>query len=387
MNHEATNRAICQCLVALVGNQIKSDCTATQQPEPLFQRACQVHGMAACIARSEPFQRWATPSLAAWADQQYALNRRRIEIMQTELGDILRLFAKHDLPLMPMKGAILTAHYYPTIGLRPMADLDLLIRPVDLQRAGCLLKELGYQPEVAHWKHTEFSRPDNRRVVDAESEHPDNPRKLELHVHCRERFGGPTVDLTALMWQDALEKKFDFMGLSVTLPQPEALLLHLLVHATYHFWQGRGRLIQIVDFFMMEQSGELVMETMLDLLHGLDARYSYPALRLWGRYFPSPFNEALLAEQRERVSESFHHWAEGLDLVHSSYLSAKPSGLYSMKALKFSEGRPKEVLQAIRFALLPSLEEIALDHPNLAQSKFPWLAYGLLPLDWLRRLR
>lgn len=177
------------------------------------------------------------------------------------------------------------------------------------------------------------------------------------------------------------------MGQSVTVPQPEALLLHLLAHATYHFWQGRGRLIQVVDFFMMEQHGDLVMETMLDLLNSLDARYSYPALLLWQRYFPAPFNKALLAKQRERVSESFHRWAEGLDLVNSSYLSAKPSGLYSMKALKFSEGRPKEVLQAVRFALLPSLEEIALDHPKLAQSKFPWLAYGLLPFDWLRRLR
>jgi hypothetical protein len=60
--------------------------------------------------------------------------------------------------------------------------------------------------------------------------------------------------------------------------------------------------------------------------------------------------------------------------------------LYLFKALKFSEGRPAEVAQALRFAMLPSLEEIALDHPQLAQSKAPWLAYFLLPLDWARRI-
>jgi hypothetical protein len=44
------------------------------------------------------------------------------------------------------------------------------------------------------------------------------------------------------------------------------------------------------------------------------------------------------------------------------------------------------VALALRWALLPSLEEIALDHPRLAQSKIPWLAYFLLPLDWARRI-
>jgi hypothetical protein len=58
-----------------------------------------------------------------------------------------------------------------------------------------------------------------------------------------------------------------------------------------------------------------------------------------------------------------------------------------MKALRFSKGRPREVGQALRFALLPRLEEILLDHPKLAQSRWPYLAYGLLPLDWLKRLQ
>jgi hypothetical protein len=75
-----------------------------------------------------------------------------------------------------------------------------------------------------------------------------------------------------------------------------------------------------------------------------------------------------------------------LDPVNSSYLNPDPVGLYLGKALRFSEGRPPEVLQALRFALLPGLTELALDHPRLAQSKAPWLAYFLLPLDWARRL-
>jgi hypothetical protein len=48
--------------------------------------------------------------------------------------------------------------------------------------------------------------------------------------------------------------------------------------------------------------------------------------------------------------------------------------LYLPKALKFTEGRPREVVQALRFAFLPGLDEVALDHPQLANSKMPWLA-------------
>jgi hypothetical protein len=73
-------------------------------------------------------------------------------------------------------------------------------------------------------------------------------------------------------------------------------------------------------------------------------------------------------------------------LVTSSYLNPAPDGLYLTKALKFSEGRPIEVLQALRFSFLPGLDELSLDHPRLAQSKAPWLAYFLLPLDWTKRL-
>jgi hypothetical protein len=75
-----------------------------------------------------------------------------------------------------------------------------------------------------------------------------------------------------------------------------------------------------------------------------------------------------------------------LNLVNGSHLNPAAPGLYVAKALRFSEGRPAEVAQALRFALLPGITELALDHPRLAKSNWPWLAYFLLPLDWARRL-
>lgn len=340
-----------------------------------FKVVCRVHGVAPLLHTKLNAALWLSDEMRQWLAGQYHFNRQRIATMHRELAEILALFAANDMPLMPLKGSILSVEFYDDPACRPMADLDLLIRPDDFTGATDLLGQLGYQPNVAHWKHTEFSRPENRRVVSVECEHPENPRKLEIHLHCRETFGGPTIDLTQIMWANSARGKL--LGQPAILPTVEALWLHGLVHATYHLWQGQGRLIHLVDLMKIKTDG---------LSSRIDPRFTYPALAMLHNYFPGTVAEPLLDTQRRALSTRFRQWAEGLDLVNISHLNPKPVGLYLPKAIKFTEGRPREVAQALRFALLPGLEEIALDHPRLARSRTPWLAYLLLPVDWVKRL-
>lgn len=345
-----------------------------------FQFASRVHGVAPLLSAKLKAVPWLDEPIKSWLADQYHFNTQRLAKMHAELKEILALFNQNQLPLLPLKGSLLSAAYYENAGLRPMADLDLLIQPEDFASSAKLLAQLGYWQEVVHWKHIEFSQPDNRQVVSTRCEHPDNPRKLEVHLYCRETFGGPTVELTELMWRNTTLGSL--LGEPALLIKPEALWLHLLVHTTYHMWQGKGRLIHLVDLALLTpQLGDP-----LPLLNSVEARFTYPSLVLLNKYFPTVYDDSLLASQQARVSPSFRQWAASLDLVNSSHLNPKPPGLYLGKALKFTEGRPREVAQALRFALLPSLEEIALDHPQLAQSKAPWLAYFLLPMDWARRV-
>ncbi len=346
------------------------------------QWICRVHGLASLLAAEASFQRQLPPDLQAWFISQHSFNQQRIAALQADLAAILHAFHPHGIRVMPMKGAVLGACCYTPASLRPMADLDLLIQPADEAATRRVLGDLGYQPTVPHWKHTEFSRPTQREVVDPTCEHPDNPRSVELHRHCRESFGGPTVDLTATMWQES--HGGELLGQPAHLPTSEGLLLHLLVHATYHFWQGRGRLIQLVDLHRLTQHRPPDAARLVEVLNAVSARYVYPSLLLWHKTFPSGLTESLV--RRQRVSAPFRAWAEGLDVVNSSYLNPAPPGLYLRKALRWSEGRPHEVWQAMRFALLPHMSEIALDHPRLARAGLGWLAYPLLPFDWLRRV-
>ena len=371
---------ICNTIVHWMTDETLRDPGWSPETWETFCRVAQIHGVSALLQPKLALAPWLPVDCRAWLNQQHTLNTQRIERMQAELRAILACFAKHNLPVMPLKGSILIAHYYPEPGLRPMADLDLLIHPADFAQSVALLNQLGYEQTVTHWKHTEFSRPDNRAVAYTGGEHPDNPRGIELHLQCRETFGGPTIDLTGRMWQGATLT--NLLGESTYLPSPEALWLHLVIHACYHIWQGRGRLIHLHDLRLLTPR----IDAPGELLQTLDARYTFPALALTQHYFPGVVETELTDALARQVSARFGGWVDRLDLVNTSYLNPKPEGAYFLKALRFSEGRPREMLQAARFAFLPSLTEIALDHPRLAQSRLPWLAYLLLPLDWSKRV-
>ncbi|GAB4454592.1 MAG: nucleotidyltransferase family protein [Anaerolineae bacterium] len=345
-----------------------------------LRRAARVHGIAPLLHEQLAATNWLDGSQRAWLAEQRTFNAQRVARMQAELAAILALFAGHNLPVMPLKGAILAATAYPDPGLRPMADLDLLVRPADFERAAALLAQLGYRPTVAHWKHTEFCRPDNLAVVSKEVEHPDNPRRVELHAHCRESFGGPTVEITQLMWRHAAPG--ELLGQPALLPEAGALWLHLLIHASYHFWQGRGRLVQLLDLRLLTPR----VSDPARWLAAVDGRATFPALSLLQQTLPGSIAPELVAAQQKRVSPRFAAWANTLNLVNASYLNLNPPGLYVSRALRFADGRPADIARALRFALLPDLNELSLDHPRLAQSRVPWLAYALLPLDWLRRM-
>ena len=346
----------------------------------MFKQVARVHGIAPLLHECLSGASWLNDPLRNWLAGQHQHNAQRIERMQAELTELLALFARHNLPVMPLKGSILAVEYYPAPGLRPMADLDLLIRPHEFDRAAALLAQLGYRQEVAHWKHTEFCKPDNRRVISKKSEHPDNPRKLELHLHCRESFGGPTVNITPLMWEQAVEGRL--LGQTAQLPTPEALWLHLLLHAGYHLWQGRGRLIQLFDLRLLAAH----LPNPQSYVTRIDARYTFPALSLLHRTLPGSIEPSLVAAQQKRVSPRFAAWGNTLNLVNASYLNPNPTGLYLRKALRFADGRPTDTAKALRFAFLPDINELSLDHPRLARSRLRWLTYTLLPLDWLKRL-
>lgn len=62
-----------------------------------------------------------------------------------ELTPVIRAFDRAGISLLLLKGAQLAKRYYPTPGLRPFGDLDMVVRAEDREAGAELLLSLGYR--------------------------------------------------------------------------------------------------------------------------------------------------------------------------------------------------------------------------------------------------
>ncbi|GAB4524424.1 MAG: hypothetical protein Fur0018_07970 [Anaerolineales bacterium] len=72
----------------------------------------------------------------------------RNTLLLQELGRILEAFEQAGIEVIVLKGAALAQTLYEDIGLRPMSDIDLLVRPEDVWRVWKIICSLGYQSKV-----------------------------------------------------------------------------------------------------------------------------------------------------------------------------------------------------------------------------------------------
>lgn len=77
---------------------------------------------------------------------QYLANTFRAQRAATSVDAIAAALGRARVPLILLKGAALLRGLYPDAGLRPLTDIDVLIDPGDLERAGAELQRIGFLP-------------------------------------------------------------------------------------------------------------------------------------------------------------------------------------------------------------------------------------------------
>ncbi len=143
------------------------------------------------------------------------------------LEELDRELAIEGLDVMALKGASLMGTAYPRLGMRPMGDLDLVVRPKERELFETLLARLGYLPDPVH-PHM-FTK---ARVV------------VDLHTHAldTERIGarGPLLPSgMGPVWDAALPLGPEFFRIKRPRDADNVLLLaqHLLKHSFSRlFW-------------------------------------------------------------------------------------------------------------------------------------------------------
>jgi hypothetical protein len=191
-----------------------------------------------------------------------------------------------------LKGAALHALGIYAIGERPMADVDLLVRPRDAQRAARLLESLGYHESCSSWKERTFT-PRGAFSTARLGEHSDNGIKIELHERICELLPLRTADISALLWPPAARP-----GLNAY-PSRAALMAHLLLHAAGSMVHRSLRLVQLIDIARLASRMQPTdWQELLTLNAEHRLWWALPPLEMTLRYFP--------AEVPARVRNAFH---------------------------------------------------------------------------------
>ncbi len=94
----------------------------------------------------------------------YLAGAGRAAILGDAAAQLLTTFAHAGIPVIALKGLALAETVYPNPALRPMEDLDLLVRSGDVAAAARLLTQAGYT-EAWHG-YPDFQRADGRVDVD-----------------------------------------------------------------------------------------------------------------------------------------------------------------------------------------------------------------------------
>ena len=244
-------------------------------------------------------------------------------------ADVVRAFRAAGCRGILLRGPVFRRHLYPDGTPRGYGDVDLLVAPADLERAGSALASLGLELGLDHVEHPgmaephaqEWGRPGGARVVDLHWQIPgiEAPREraweiLSAHAEPMLLAGEPADALRA-----------------------EAVALVAVLHAAFH---GHGHAKSIRDLERaLERLDADTWASAARLATELDATEAFAAgLRL------VPVGERLASELGLPEVRSRQRMLMAL---------GQPAG--SLGLLKLLEpAPPRERLRALRYALVPS---------------------------------
>lgn len=148
------------------------------------------------------------------------------------LRDLLGRFRERGIPVLAFKGPALAVQAYGNVGLRPISDLDVVIRPADAARAHPAMLDAGFEPELAlsargeaaltAWEH-------HRGYVAA-----DGRTLVELHWRFAQLRFGLRLGAEEVIGRAA---SLPLAGTDVPVPSPEDQVLLLCVHGARHLWE------------------------------------------------------------------------------------------------------------------------------------------------------
>lgn len=173
-----------------------------------------------CNFRKINFLHAVPPGLQAELRKTYLLNLARNTILLNEFVKIQSAFQARDIALMPLKGMALLFSVYKNLGLRPMTDIDFLIKKEDAEKAKDLLLDLGFKKDDAPFNYSKI-KGRKRILLDMQYDiwYLKTLSRAQSHIYNIEKI-----------WQEASRFYLDD-GNSAQIMAAEDLLINVTAHA------------------------------------------------------------------------------------------------------------------------------------------------------------
>ena len=308
-----------------------------------------MHGVSPLLSR---VLRWQGP--AGWSgflaeQRMHTANRHaRIEELLLRVDQQAR---EAGVAAVALKGVALHALGVYHAGDRPMADVDLLVRPADAHRTAKVLESLGYAESCRSWKECEFTRVDAHEPA-ALGEHSNNSVKIELHERICERLPLRITDVSEHVFPAQPQP-----GLNAY-PSKASLMIHLLLHAAGSMAFQSLRLVHLHDLARL--SSQMTEEDWDAVLRGGERGdppwWAFPPLKLASGCFPFKVPSGVLSALADECPYLLERTSRHQTLSDVSYshlwVDAFPGMEWSQSV--------REVLGYVASRVRPSANHLAL---------------------------
>ncbi len=278
-----------------------------------------------------------------------------------ELEQVVTALQADDIPVIALKGAHLAEVVYGNAALRPMSDIDLLVRRMDLSRAADRMLEIGY----SSWQSVGAKQAHLPPFV------KPGATCIEIHWSIARPTSPFRIDVDGL-WSRA--RPTVIAGVKPLVLSPEDLLLHVSLHASFQHRFALG-LVPFCDISATLQYYQAEMdweEVGLRARHWGAGKCAYLTLHLARQLLAAPVpDDVLKALEPTDLDPRFAAWAK-------ERIFSRPGETVSVHhevARLWGAGGPK--LATLLKTVFPPREDLAKLYPVSSVSKRIYLYYPL----------
>ncbi len=220
----------------------------------------------------------------------------RNEALLDDLAALRGALLAHGVEGLFLKGPWMAFEAYPDPGTRPVGDVDLCVREQHYRPAVAALQAAGWTPDapLPSSAAAALERSHYRRQLVFSA-----PGRRDVELHFRLVNVGPPA-AEPWVWESSRELQAGTGRLRV--PGPEAMLLHLLLHANQHGFAVL-RMLHDVRWALERDAAELDQEMLLDRVRELRCRAScYHAFQLAAELADAPVDPKILDELRPSLA-------------------------------------------------------------------------------------